>query len=141
MLKKPASFFIQVIWEACALCTVTGGAYGENEYYRSVFLISSQAFIRAWHQKSIYKMSGLLPERNLECHIMELFRSFNQSRLGSNSDYFFICPIRLILKVTSLATFAGDIVVIATDASQSKAMEKPRNAFNKIERQTRDWKI
>ena len=135
-------------------------ALEQKKYCPAVFLDVSQAFDRVWHEGLIHKMSKMFP-RNY-CKLMESYLSDRKFRVIHGEAYSEFYPTEagvpqgsvlgpfLYLLFTAdipttedtfIGTFADDTVIMSTDESQPKAVEKLQRALNNVSRWTTDWKI
>ena len=135
-------------------------ALEQKKYCPAVFLDVSQAFDRVWHEGLIHKMSKILP-RNY-CKLMESYLSDRKFRVihgeacsevystqagvpqGSVLGPFLYLLFTADIPTTEdtfIGTFADDTVIMSTDESQLKAVEKLQRALNDVSRWTTDWKI
>lgn len=135
-------------------------AFENKEFCPAAFLDVSQAFDKVWHNGLIFKMSKTLPINY--CQLLASYLSDRKFRVIDQGTYSSFYPIKagvpqgsvlapfLYLLYTAdipvprnsfIGTFADDTVIMATNKTQSTAVNKLQDALNKINQWTIDWKI
>jgi len=140
--------------------TVIERALKEKKFCSTVFLDVSQAFDRVWHEGLIHKLSLMLPG-NL-CLLIQSYladRTFRVVHEEAQSQFYtlqagvpqgsVLGPILYNLYTadipttvdTTIATFADDTAVMASNESQAEASEHLQVALDHISVWTRRWRI
>lgn len=135
-------------------------AMESQKYCTSVFLDVRQAFDRVWHRGLIWKIRSIFPKqlanilesyltnrtfyvshREADTHLHPISAGVPQGSVLAPLLFAIFTADMPVTKGVSVATYADDTVVLASDTNPNNASVKLQNSLNSLEKWMKKWKI